>query len=347
MDRLANVDKRAGRPLPDLLQRVLDEAQQRFGIRTQILSLEPGAGRRPDARVRLGLGKWRRDYDVELKTGLRAATLGLVIQRMAPREDRALLIADHVTPPMAETLRHRGIQFLDAAGNAYLRDATVHVWVKGERPTGPNVRLRERGRAFTQRGSQVVLALLCRPAIVNENYRHIAILAGGVAHGTVGWVMQELQALGFVATVGGRRKLLNTEPLLDRWAEAYLRVLRHKRMLGRFRTDDLERMTDIPVSKYGVVFGGEPAAALLTKHLQPGAITLYTDRIDPRLLVDYRLRRDDHGNVEILRKFWGVDATRVATAPRPVVYADLIGTGDARCLEAAKLVREQFLARPE
>jgi hypothetical protein len=52
----------------------------------------------------------------------------------------------------------------------------------------------------------------------------------------VGWVMAELPALGYVAKVGGRRRLVNGQRLLDQWTEAYARTLRPRLLLGRTRT---------------------------------------------------------------------------------------------------------------
>jgi hypothetical protein len=158
--------------------------------------------------------------------------------------------------------------------------------------------------------------------------------------------MPELEAMGFVGHINGKRKLLNIGVLLDRWTEAYLRVLRPKLVLGRYRTDTVEWWNTVPLNKYGIALGGEPAAARLTKYLQPGALTLYAHRPEPRLLAERKMRKDDFGNVEILRRFWAIDPT-ADVAPLPVVYADLVGTGEGRNLEAARLIREQFLARPK
>lgn len=41
-----------------------------------------------------------------------------------------------------------------------------------------------------------------------------------VAHGTVGLVLAELPKLGFIAEVGGKRRLLQPERLLQQWVEA-------------------------------------------------------------------------------------------------------------------------------
>ena len=317
----------------------LEAAQRGFGLRGRLLKLEPKG--REDARVQLSLGDWTEEFLAEFKSNLRPQTLGLIAQRLAPHGSQGILITDHVTPPMADLLRSQNIRFLDAAGNAYLRNPPVHVWVKGERPAKP-VPGRKASRAFAPSGLQVILALLCRQKALDSTYRHLAVLAG-VAHGTVGWVMPELERLGFLTSIGGKRRLLNVDRLLDAWTEGYLRSLRPRLLLGRFRTEAASTWTGVSLQKYGAAFGGEVAASRMNGILQPATVTVYTIGRDPKFQVDFRLRKDESGNVELLRRFWSINPSS-EVAPPPIVYADLVGTGDARCIEAAKPIRETIVA---
>jgi len=95
--------------------------------------------------------------------------------------------------------------------------------------------------------------------------------------------------------------------------------------------------------------GQEPAAALLTRHLRPQIITVYGDTHFETLARKIHPVKDDHGNLEVLQKFWKFKPTEQRVEDYPVVpplliYADLVATGDARNLETAKLIREQYLA---
>ena len=98
------------------------------------------------------------------------------------------------------------------------------------------------------------------------------------------------------------------------------------------------------------MLGGEPAADRLTRYLKPGIITLYV-RGAPRplneMVVRHRLRTDPAGPVEVLDAFWPADiaADQPGLAPTPLIYADLLATGDARCIETAKLIYDDYLAR--
>jgi hypothetical protein len=328
----------------NLLETAIITAQQ-LGLGMEVVQLEPQLGAaRADALIRVRYGDQEVLYAAEVKYGIRPATLGAVIQQLEHLGQPALLVTNYVTPPLADALKERGIAFLDAAGNAYLKHPPVLVWVKGQRPQQKLITTNVTTRTFNPSGLQVIFPLLCHPEWVDRPYREIAQIAG-VAHGTVGWVLAELPTLGFIAQVGGKRRLLQPERLLQQWVEAYARTLRPRLLLGRFNADQLDWYQTLDPGKYGYLLGGEPAAARLTQHLRPGTITLYGPKVEPRFLLDQRLRTDPQGKVEILKRFWKFDNDDLLLTPLLLIYADLLAIGDARCLETAKHLYGDIAAR--
>jgi len=328
----------------DLLEGALHRLHG-YGLTTEIERREVQLRtRRADAFVRIGYGDREATYAVELKRGLRPQGLGAVIHQIEKLGEHGLLVADHVTPPMADQLRERGIAFVDAAGNAYINQPPMLVWVKGQKLDTAVAAGQPTGRAFQPGGLQVLFALICHPEWTDLPYREIAQRAG-VAHGTVGWVMAELPKLGFVAELGGKRRLLQRERLLQQWAEFYPRTLRPRLLLGRYRAENLAWWDTIDPTRYRAVLGGEPAGGRITHYLRPGGATFYTEKIDPRLLADLRLRTDANGDVEIYRRFWTFDGDQPELAPTPLVYADLMATGDGRCMDTAKMIYDEHLFR--
>ncbi len=320
------------------------KAMEPHGLRFKVLKQEAGGGdNRANATIGLRFGGRQVHYVAEVKRGLRPAMMGAVMHQLRARAGHPLLVTDHVTPPLADVLRARGVEFIDAAGNGFLNQPPLLVFVKGQRPTGLETAL-ERGRTFQATGLQVLFALLAQPELVARPYREIAT-AAGVAHGTVGWVMGELPALGYLAKVGGRRRLINGERLLDQWTEAYARTLRPRLLLGRFRGDMKILHTRTAHWPEGVFVGGELAAARLTRHLRPGTATFYADAIDTEMMRKLVLKADANGNVDFRRRFWTFKAEEPQLTPTLLVYADLLAIGDARCLETAQLLRGQLLAR--
>ena len=318
-----------------------------LGVQGDIVEREPNMGRGhtgPDALVRLRRGTEDVLVTVELKRGLRPGTLGATLFQLQRMGETAMLMADYVTPNLAEQLKANKIAFADAAGNAYIERPTWLIWVKGEKPTEGAYAAEQKGRAFQASGLRVLFALLCIPKLINENYRAIAAEAG-VAHGTVGWVMAELPGLGFVAEIAGKRRLLQPERLLQQWVEAYARKLRPKLMLGRYQTDGNEWQKTLDPLKYGAVWGGETAAAAMTNMLRPEITTLYVKKREPALLHAARLKPNPTGNVELLTRFWEFENDKPALAPVILVYADLLATGDARCIEVARELHRGILAQ--
>ena len=59
-------------------------------------------------------------------------------------------------------------------------------------------------------------------------------------------------------------------------------------------------------------------------------------------MLQHRLLPQENGPVEVYKKFWH-HPSETNTAPLVLVYADLIATGDARCLETADLLYETHL----
>jgi hypothetical protein len=321
-------------------------ALRQNGIQAEAEREQPLIGpNRADAMIRVNHGGQEILYAAVVKRGLRPALLGAVLHQLEALGQQALIVADYVTPPLADALRQHHLAFIDIAGNAYLERPPLLVWIKGQQRRYVGV-APHHGRAFTARGLQVTFALLCHKEQADFQYREIAKIAG-VALGTVALVMAELVELGFVAELAGKRRLLQPQLLLDRWVEAYIRTLRPKLLLGRFRAEKLEWWKTMDPLKYGLALGGEGAAARLTHHLRPGTLTFFGDQVDPHFLLDYQLRSDPRGEVEVLRRFWNFENRGApALVPTLLVYADLLATGDARCLETAKRIYDGILTQP-
>jgi hypothetical protein len=336
-------------PEAQVLQGTL-RALNDHGLTAQTARRETARGNdRTDAFVRIGRGGEAEVYAVEIKRWLTPAQVGPVVAQLRTLGQPAMLVTDYVTPPLAEQLKALDVAFADAAGNAYLRGKTFLVWVTGRRPA-ERARAPRAQRAYQPTGLKLLFALLCNPEWIDLNYRELAARAA-VAHGTVGWVMRDLAEGAFLVELGtrrgGHRRLRNRKVLLDRWVEAYLRTLRPQTLVGRYQADQPEWWKAIDLPKHGALLGGEPAAAVLTGHLKPQIATLYLKGAPGRLIVEQRLREAADGNVELRRRFWAFEQqwNHPELVPPLLVYADLLGTGDARCIETAQRVFDGHLAR--
>lgn len=296
-----------------------------------------------DAVIELAGGK---RLIVEIKRILTPATLGQAAAQLARFRKPGVLVTGYVTPPMAERLKELDVAFIDTAGNAYLRLPNLLIYVTGRKPHAPTPR-ETRVRALRPTGLRVIFALLCRPDLVNAPYRDIAE-AAGVALGTVNWVFYDLRRLGYIRETKARGRIYeNRLGLIDKWVEAYLRELRPKLKPRRYRVTNADWWKKEDLGALDMWLGGEPAAAILTKHLRPEVVTVYGDTHFATLARTVRALKDEHGNLDVLQKFWNFEIQRTdkryPTVPPLLIYADLVATADARNLETAQIIRERFL----
>ncbi|MEJ2382742.1 MAG: type IV toxin-antitoxin system AbiEi family antitoxin [Gammaproteobacteria bacterium] len=349
---------------PDAERQILDRAihavERETGLHLELVERELHVGdHRHDATVRLQPGN--RVFLVEIKKWAQHVNFGALINQLRQLPQEGLLAADYVNPRMADKLRQRQVQFIDTAGNAYINQPPVYVFVTGRRQEDRRLMAPKGGaqRAFEPKGLMVIYAFLCQPGLVNATYREIAERAG-VAVGTVGWVLNGLKAAGFVRGKGGKdaRRLTNHRKLLERWVEAWPEKLKPKQLVGEYVAGDPYWWRTVDIRAYGGYWGGEIAAAKYTDYLKPKVATVYLpDQTLTQLLRDARLRKaagwtgDEPGTVLIYRPFWPepLDAFDDKLAPdlvHPIlVYADLVATADPRNLEIARKLYDDRIAQ--
>ncbi|WP_165436552.1 type IV toxin-antitoxin system AbiEi family antitoxin [Amycolatopsis suaedae] len=310
---------------------------EELGFRVEVLGTEarvPGdvPDSRVDVMVRLTTKSGAtRTYGVEIK---RRMTAELATAVHFPSAPPPLLLTTYLGDPVAGRLRARGIDYVDTAGNAHLAWDDVLVDIRGRRkPATPAGRASSRGAgAFGRAGLRVLFVLLSWPETAAYPYRRLAE-ASGVSLGTVKTVIDELGDAGYLYGRGGERRLARGAELLDRWSEAYSITLDSALTLGEFDAADLSwwRDAESDLLALGVQVGGEAGASLIDPHLRPSSLTLYADRVPVRLISRYRLARaENKGNVHVRTKFWQAPEPESWIVPSPLIYADLLASGDPR-----------------
>jgi hypothetical protein len=262
---------------------------------------------------------------------------------------KQVVVLQQVTGDKAEALRQEGVQFIDTAGNGYINQPPLYLFVKGNKADNVAAKPRTR-RAFKQTGLRVLYALMCHPGLENETYRAIAEKTQ-VALGMVNWVVKDLKELGFLMETGTGRarqlRLIEKERLLERWITAYAEQLRPKLVLGRYRgAEGWWRQARLNTDK--ALWGAEVAAAKLTEYLNPQVITLYVDKDDPAaVILPNRLKKDPQGDVELVARFWQPETIPPhGDRVHPLlVYADLMATGNQRNVETARMIYDEHLVQ--
>ena len=264
-------------------------------------------------------------------------------------DQRFLMTGEKLNARTMSAYRSGGIDYLDLAGNAFIRFGDVYVDVQG-RSLDSRRAVNESRHApvnlFSARRSQVTFALLVWPELFDLPIR-ITSEAAGVSIGLAFQTSQLLRESGYIVGDASPR-LVRRSDLIDKWTDAYTNGPRRKLVLGRYRGDKPDVRSIDPAGSF--LISGECAVPSL---LRPTTLTLYASELDPRLISAHRWRRDGQPNIEILKKFWkdprqilheqrDLDHDSVERrVPLLLVYADLMASGDGRQREAAVSFRNE------
>ena len=336
----------------EIERNILDKAINAFQRKTKLGTTLLGHNLPNDRDVRIQITTHGREYKyvAVVKGRLTPATLGATVGQLYGERDQEekLIVARYVTPQMAENLLGMGINFIDTAGNAFINNPPLYVFIKGIKLVG-DVPIEPPFRAFRAAGLKTIFFLLGYPAKINAPFREIA-KGANVALGTVAGIINELKRLGYLFEIDRRnRRLQRKAHLLDRWVAAYPEQLRPKLIIGTYRIKDQgkEWWENIELHQREAFWGGETAATILTVYLKPERATIYAKRPLGKLILKNRLIRDPKGNIDILEAFWGFEYSwhNLNLAHPILIYADLLATGDPRNIEAAKLIYDQELRK--
>jgi hypothetical protein len=334
----------------NILHTAVEKLQQTTGIP---VSLQTDAKHpdcpelKTDTLLSIALDGKPLEFAVATKRHLTSVKAHLTLEPYHVRHIPALLATDYINPKLAEQLKNQGSNFIDAAGNAYINQPPLFIYITGNKPETPQFAAKA-NRAFQSTGLKLLFVLLCKPKLANANYRELSQTAG-ISLGAVGSVINDLQAQTYlVQNANGQRQLRNIAELLNRWVVAYAEKLRPKLVIGQYKALHENWWENVDLSKFNACWSGEIAADKLTRYLKPAIATLYTRDKPNRLILLNSLKTSlpNQANVDIMEQFWHFPNEDIPTlAPPLLVYADLIATANSRNLEAAKLIHEKYLTQ--
>ena len=282
-------------------------------------------------------------FNVEIKTELRYHQLNTLFHKKRTGRP-VMIIANKIFATIKEELRKNGMAYLETNGNVYINHEDTFIWLDGNRPL--EEKKVKTNRAFTKTGLKALLLYLTDEEWLNRPYRQVAENAG-VALGAIPAIIAALKELGFLINVYDKLKLVQKEELIKKWVEAYGEKLKPAIKLGNFMLDTKSEQNWKQIKWIGeqTLWGGEPAAGLLTHHLNPAEFTLYTTQNIKGLIKNYHLLPHENGRIKVYEKFWKFGHDAQKTVPPLIVYADLLHTNDSRCIETANIIYEQYLGK--
>jgi hypothetical protein len=288
-------------------------------------------------------------FIVETKSAVRTSNQAFVLSQLEELKDKSsrpiILIAEFISKKAAEELKKRGINYIDIAGNAFVKYKDLVIFIEGQKNTKKEKT--NQTRAFQEAGVKILFYLLSKPEHLQDTYRKIAEKAD-VSIGSVSNVMAELEELNYLLRTKDKRVLKNKKELLQRWTVAYNEVLRPRIVRKRMRFIDSNYIRnwqniDVYTGHGTLLWAGEPGGAILTGNFRPEHFTVFTDLELSEVARTLHLVPSEEGEMEVLQKFWNNDYDNNSVVPALLIYADLISSGYGRNVEIANQILENEL----
>ncbi len=298
-----------------------------------------------DGKLQLKYKGQTYNYTVEVKQDLRHYHLAKILQQ-AKQHTPLMVIAGNILPGVKKLLRENRIDYLQMNGNANIENDQLFIHIDTNEKIATE---KPANRAFMKTGLKAIFHLLNFPAAINDNYRKLAADTH-IALGNIKYIMDGLREANFILDITkNKMRFKNMPALLERWVTGYREILRPGLLLGTYRFDKVADTQNtwkaIDIGKANCLWGGEPAADVLTNYLRPNHFDLYTNQHKIPVMLTLNIKPDINGDVTLYQQFWDAkhyDHTNNCVPPL-LVYTDLLLTDDPRCIETAQLIYEQYL----
>ena len=290
-----------------------------------------------DGTLKIVINQKEYRYYIEVKKELREYQLALINEKRK-RISNLIVIAEQITPKIKEQLKELEIPYLETNGNFFLKTEECFCLIDTRKKVP--LRKEKANRAFTKTGLKVVFHLLSNPGLINNKQREISNVAG-VALGNIPQVITGLKETGYLLNL--RKSVYvweKKEELINRWVNGYATELRPRLVIGRYAIKEEWQNIDINTNK--TVWGGEPAADILTQHLRPEKFLIYTKERNLDLIKKYKFMPKEDGELEVLEMFWD-NTNKLTYAPPLLIYAELMITGGKRNIETAGLIYNDYI----
>lgn len=280
-------------------------------------------------------------FNCEVKKAISNANIFAVIDRMKDESRESnmpmILITENIYPKLANTLADSQINWIDKAGNCDIRHKNLTITIAGQKGAMPTQR--KTVAKTSEANIKLILFFLQNPESINWTYREIQEKTQ-LSLGTITKTFDLLKAKHYLVQTENGRKISMREELIEWWQQQYNEFLKPKLLINRmsFRNPEQRKnWKNLPLPE-GMCWGGDCGANLMDGYLIPGDYEIYSDVVSSLLLRTGAVTPTPDGEIRIYKKFW-IGKSEQNHAPALVVYADLMGTGDSRCHEAALKIK--------
>lgn len=328
------------KPIPDWFDQAVHALPENLGARIG------------DDVVEIGRNGAKQVFVAMPRRVVRPSTLAAVVDqaRSLGLDHPPLLVSEHVSTECADLLRARGIQFVDAAGNAYLDMPGYLVVVTGRRPLAPVAAQKDGVGAAAL---QVAFVLLLDPSAAALSVRAMGDRAG-VSHGAAATALNTFERRGWTRNLGtDGHRLVDPEGLLSAWLSGFADRLGPKLVLGRAAAPGAAtpeawgRSVVDRLSPDVGLLGGEVAATIAGLPLHGATGSVYVRAWDAATMKRLRLAPTADGAITIRSAFAAhlEDPSDPRLADPLLVLAEVASIPDERLDYTRAMLRERVSAR--
>lgn len=324
----------------DILNNAIHNLEKNVPINWDWKTIDYNKDKGVDGELSIILNNQKKMFFVEIKKDVKNHQLFNILN-YKNKFTHFLLVAEKLYPKVKKELRENRVNYLEGNGNVYINTDNLFLYIDTNEATKT---LKEKGnRAFTKTGLKVIFHFLLKPKLINQTQREIAEVTN-VALGNIPLIINGLLETNLIARLDKNEYVINNyEELLNKWITEFEQTLKPTLFKQRFRFQNKDKdWRTIPLNTDKTVWGGEPAGDIITNHLRPEKFILYTKETTKELILNYKLLPDDEGEIMVYDRFWN-NNYNTNTAPKELVYTDLMITDDKRCKETAKLIFNEYI----
>lgn len=324
----------------DILNNAIHNLEKSIPINWDWKTVDYNKDKEVDGELSVILNNQKKIFFVEIKKDVKNHQLFNILN-YKNKFTNFLLVAEKLYPKVKKELRENRVNYLEGNGNVYINTDDLFLYIDTNEVAKTQ---KEKGnRAFTKTGLKVIFQFLLKPELINQTQREIAEVTN-VALGNIPLIMNGLLETNLIVRLNKNEYVINNyEELLNKWITEFEQTLKPTLFKQRFRFQNKDKdWRTLQLNTDKTVWGGEPAGDIITNHLRPEKFTLYTKETTKELIINYKLLPDDEGEVAVYDMFWNNDYD-TNTAPKELVYTDLMITDDKRCKETAKLIFNEYI----
>jgi hypothetical protein len=324
----------------EIVSNACENLKQIFELKTKFLPISGKVEKQLDGILQLGPVK----FACVIVPKVTPSNVNLIYRKYDEvkllQELPVLLLAGELPATMLQQLHQDGIHVLDAAGNCYIQHEGLMMFCQGRKS---NLATSKEILSFKEPGLKVLYFILSDINNVNLPFREIQAQTG-VGLATINKLFTSLKQNGYLFSSSKGRHLKKLDGLLAVFVDNYCRVIKPKALMATmtFLPNGREQWMEKALPQ-GMQWGGEPGAYMRDRYLYPEVWDVYSSVPSAKLISDRVAIPARDGEIHVYRKFW-MDDPEEKTAPALIIYADLMGSGDSRCIESAQRIFEHELS---